>query len=94
MLISREIQLMKKRSTSGGDGRASREREGELTNGQLKVRLDAIVMLLAGLRFSDENGTLKQKPVAKVLHNAGFTPTEIAVLLGKKRATQVSSYLY
>jgi hypothetical protein len=61
---------------------------------RLKARLDAIVLLLAAIKFSDENGILKQKPLARVLHRAGYTPTEIANLFGKKKATDVSGMLY
>jgi hypothetical protein len=65
-----------------------------LSGHQVKARLDAIILLVAGMRFSDEKGVLKLAPVAKLLHKAGFTPTEIAKFLGKKKATDVSKYLY
>ena len=65
-----------------------------LSGNQLKARLDAIILLVAGMRFADEKGVLKLAPVAKLLHKAGFTPTEIAKFLGKKKATDVSKYLY
>ena len=66
----------------------------EFSGNDLKTRLDAIVLLLAGLRFSDENGNIRLAPAAKLLHKVGYTPTEIAKLFGKKKATNVSKYLY
>jgi hypothetical protein len=51
-------------------------------------------MLLMGVRFSDEKGNLRLAPAAKLLHKSGYTPTEIAKFFGKKKATEVSSYLY
>ena len=73
----------------------SNKAEPEAFSGiQLKARLDALILLIAGSRFSDEKGALKLAPLAKLLHKAGFTPTEIARLFGKKKATDVSTYLY
>ena len=60
----------------------------------LKVRLDAIVLLLAMEKCGDETGRIKVTDVAPILHKAGYTPTEIAKLLGKKHATDISKYLY
>jgi hypothetical protein len=64
------------------------------TPARLKARLDAIIMLLAQQKYSDEEGALKIGAVAKLLHGAGFGPTEIARFFGKTKATEVSQYLY
>jgi hypothetical protein len=72
----------------------SKQPNAEFTSNDLKVRLDGIVMLLMGLRFSDEKGNLRLVHAAKLLHKVGYTPTEIAKLFGKKKATEVSTYLY
>ena len=58
------------------------------------VRLDAIILLLATPNFSDAAGKLRIGQVAKILHRAGFTPTEIAKFFGKQKATDISKYLY
>jgi len=70
------------------------EKNAEFTAVDLKARLDAIVLLLLGLRFSDEKGVVRLGPSAKLLHKAGYKPTEIAGLFGKKKATEISQYLY
>ncbi|PYI92067.1 MAG: hypothetical protein DME97_11510 [Verrucomicrobia bacterium] len=66
----------------------------ELTPRQLRSRLDAIVLLLAALKYSEGNADFDRGRVAKLLHRAGYTPTEIAHLFGKQKATDVSKYLY
>lgn len=68
--------------------------EGEMTPHQLKARLDAIVLLLSFLKFSEGTEDFERGRVAKLLHRSGYTPTEIARLFGKKKATDVSKYLY
>jgi hypothetical protein len=84
-----------KRKVSGRKKRENaQEAEEQFDGQQLKARLDAIVALLCSLKFSDNDGKLAQAPVAKLLHRAGYTPTEIALFFGKKKATDVSSYLY
>jgi hypothetical protein len=66
----------------------------ELTPRQLRSRLDAIVLLLAAIKYAEGKGDFDRGRVAKLLHRAGYTPTEIAHLFGKKKATDVSQYLY
>jgi hypothetical protein len=60
----------------------------------IKVRLDALVLLSLRSNFSDENGKLKYSEAAPILHIAGYSPTEIATLFGKKKATEISMFLY
>jgi len=85
---------MKRKSAARKTAKSRQAAEEQFTGQQLKARLDAIVALLCSLKFSDEDGTLTRAPVAKLLHRAGYTPTEIALLFGKKKATDVSKYLY
>jgi hypothetical protein len=66
----------------------------DMTPRQMKARFDAIVLLLSSLKFSEGNEEFDRGRVAKLLHRAGYTPTEIAHLFGKKKATDVSKYLY
>lgn len=60
----------------------------------LRVRLDAIVLLLLRQKMNDEEGRVILSEAAPLLHAAGYTPTEIANLFGKKKATEVSQYIY
>ncbi len=66
----------------------------QITPRQLRARLDAMIMLLAVMKYSDDDGKLRLAPVAKLLQRAGFGPTEIARFFGKTKATDVSKYLY
>lgn len=65
-----------------------------ITPRQIRARLDAIVLLLSALKYSEGPGDFDRGRVAKLLHRAGYTPTEIARLFGKTKATDVSKYLY
>ncbi len=60
----------------------------------IHVRLDALVMLMIKANYTDENGKIKLREAAPLLHLAGYTPTEIASLLGKKKRTEITQYLY
>ena len=85
---------MKRKRAVRTTGNTTQPNEEAFNGQQLKARLDAIVTLLCSLKFADDEGNLKRAPVAKLLHKAGYTPTEIALLFGKKKATDVSTYLY
>lgn len=60
----------------------------------LKSRLDAIVLLLLQSVYADKDRKIKISEAAPLLHLAGYSPTEIAKLFGKKKATEVATYLY
>ncbi len=62
--------------------------------GVLKVRLDALVLMLMKSTLTDDSGKVRISEAAPLLHRAGYTPTEIANILGKKKASEVSQYLY
>lgn len=56
-------------------------------------RLDALIRLLVEVN-KDRGKKLSEPEAALILTSAGLTPTEVAKILGKKSATQISSYLY
>jgi hypothetical protein len=85
---------MKKTKTVKGKATDSATKADELTSQELRARLDAVVMLLCLQQFGDEDGDLDRGRAAKLLHKAGYKPLEIAKIFGKKKATDVSGYLY
>jgi len=61
---------------------------------EIKMSLNAILMILVRNNFSDENKKLNIGEAARFLHTVGIQPGEIATLLGKKKATEISAHLY
>ena len=61
---------------------------------EIRKRLDAILMLLMRKEFRNDEGKPNIGDAARFLHGIGFQPTEIAPLIGKEKATQVSPHLY
>jgi hypothetical protein len=56
-------------------------------------RLDAIIRLyLENYRIANKDFT--EKDAAVLLNSSGLTPTEIALVLGKKSKDAISPYLY
>jgi len=60
----------------------------------LRVRLDALILIMLNAHFKDEKGKISLGESAKILYAAGLAPTEIAILLGKKNRTDIAQYLY
>ena len=60
----------------------------------VRVRLDALVLILMRSTLADDKGKVRISDAAPLLHKAGYTPTEIAKLFGKEKASEVSQYLY
>lgn len=60
----------------------------------IRVRLDTIILLLLASKFPSKDGGVKIGEATPFLHAAGFTPTEIAAMFGKKKATEVAPHLY
>ncbi len=60
----------------------------------MRIRLDAIVLLLLKTHCGDKKGRIKISEAAPLLHSAGYSPTEIAKILGKKKPSEVAPYLY
>jgi hypothetical protein len=55
-------------------------------------RLDALLRLM--IESKKESGGINDASAARMLKSIGLTPTEIAKILGKTSATDVSQYLY
>lgn len=60
----------------------------------VKARLDAIVLLLMKSACADNNGKVKLIDAVPLLYSVGYSPTEIAKLVGKNKATEITTYLY
>jgi antitoxin component of RelBE/YafQ-DinJ toxin-antitoxin module len=60
----------------------------------LKTRLDALIRLVLETMYANRALNFDQAKAANVLKSVGLTPTEIAHVMGKKTAQDVSSYLY
>ncbi|WKZ70871.1 MAG: hypothetical protein QY331_06360 [Melioribacteraceae bacterium] len=61
---------------------------------EIKMYLKALLILKMNDNFSTDKKELNKGAVARFLHSIGFQPSEIAPLLGKKKATEISPYLY
>ena len=61
---------------------------------EIKISLNAIVALLIRNNFSDENKKINIGDAARFLHSMGIQPGQIAVMLGKKKASEISAHLY
>lgn len=64
----------------------------EAKRDDVQIRLDAIIRLMIEVGKGKEPMT--DSIAARALNSVGLTPTEIARILGKKSATDVSPYLY
>ena len=69
-------------------------KENESRNG-IEKRLDALIRLFIEMNKPvSDNKNFGEADAARLLKSVGLTPTEIARVLGKKSATDVSQYLY
>jgi len=66
----------------------------DATLDSIRIRLDALILILLETHFKDDKDKLNLGLSAKLLHTAGLTPSEIAAILGKKSRTEVAQYLY
>jgi len=57
-------------------------------------RLDALIRLFIEMNKPGTNKNFNEAVAARILKSLDLTPTEIAKILGKKSATDVSQYLY
>jgi len=55
-------------------------------------RLDALIRLI--IETNKDKEGLNEAQFSRILHSVGISPTDIAKILGKKKATDVSPYLY
>ena len=61
---------------------------------EIKLLLKAILMIQIKDKFSNDKKEINKAEVAWFLHSVGFQPSDIAILLGKKKATEIAPYLY
>jgi hypothetical protein len=66
----------------------------EVTTSSIAKRLDALIRLFIETNKTKNKQKLNEATVARILRSVGFTPTEIAKILGKRSATDVAQYLY
>jgi hypothetical protein len=57
-------------------------------------RLDALIRLFIEMNKPESKKDFNETKAARILKSLDLTPTEIAKILGKKSATDVSQYLY
>ena len=60
----------------------------------IEKRLDALIRLFIEMNKPDKKKNFTEAEAARLLKSVDLTPTEIAKILGKKSATDVSKYLY
>lgn len=65
----------------------------DLRDSTLK-RLDALIRLVTEIMRASDSKTFNDGSFSRILKSTGLTPTEIAQILGKKSATDISQYLY
>lgn len=70
------------------------ENENIATLDSLQRRLDILIRILLRKEFQDDGGKPSQKDIVQYLKKSGWSPTEIAKLLGLKSRTSISTYLY
>lgn len=61
---------------------------------EVKLFLKAILMIQLKDKFSNDKKEINKGEVARFLHSVGFQPSDIALFLGKKKATEIAPYLY
>lgn len=66
--------------------------EEKITDESISRRLDALIRIFIETKNSTEK--LTDANIARILQSVGLKPTEIARIMGKKSATDVSQYLY
>lgn len=66
----------------------------EKTFEDIKISLNAILVLLVRNNFTDDNKKLNVGEAARFLHAMSLPAGQIATMLGKKKATEISAHLY
>ena len=66
--------------------------DGQLS--EIILLLKALLMIQIKDKFSNDQKEINKADVARFLHSIGFPPSDIALLLGKKNATEIAPYLY
>ncbi|MCZ6594507.1 MAG: hypothetical protein O6943_06270 [Bacteroidetes bacterium] len=68
------------------------KKDSETTKDSIILRLDALIRLL--IETNKDKEGFNDAHFSRILHSVGISPTEIARILGKKKATDISPYLY
>lgn len=71
-----------------------KNKKQELDVDPVTKRLDALLRLLIETNKPEGKGKFNEATAARLLKSAGLTPKEIAKILGKSRATDLSKYFY
>lgn len=61
---------------------------------EIRLFLKAILMIQIKDKFSNDKKEINKAEVVRYLHSVGFKPSDIAPLVGKKKATDIAPYLY
>jgi hypothetical protein len=89
--------MKRKRPRAQIEGRrrmSKRQPKKKMTNDPTIVRLDALIALFVKMNEPKKEEKFNEAVAARILNSAGLTPTEIAIILGKKSRTDITSYLY
>lgn len=73
---------------------SKKQSKEKTANDSISNRLDALIRLFIEVNKPKGEEKLNEATAARILKSTGLTPTEIAKILGKKSATDVSAYLY
>jgi hypothetical protein len=72
-----------------------KQQERAIEDDPVAKRLDALIRLFIEMnKERKEKEKFNEATAARILKSVGLTPTQIARILGKKSAQDVSSYLY
>jgi len=66
--------------------------EAATSKNSTDLRMDALIRLF--IETNKRKDGLNEAKAARILKSVGLSPTEIAKILGKKTASDVSPYLY
>lgn len=73
---------------------SKKQTKESVTSDAVTKRLDALIRLFIEMNKPKGKEKFNEGVAARLLKSMDFTPTEIAKILGKKSATDVSQYLY
>ncbi len=73
---------------------ASEQQKEEASEDPVAKRLDALLRLIIETSKPKARENFTVGDAARLLYSAGLAPTEVAKILGKKKASDVSKYLY
>jgi hypothetical protein len=71
-----------------------KKRKSSSNQDAVKIRLDALIGLVLETMYANDSLNFDQPKAARLLKSIGLSPTEIAHVMGKKTAQDISPYLY